>query len=488
MNRRNDEPSVVDDDRTVVDSDDKNDNQTDPTVDDVIDLRDENEDGHIDLRDDPTGRDIAQLVDRRRPMSEIRASGSSTSEVADPDLCVAMDVSTTLDSHGPCPLQQLAIGIAAAFDEDQQVELTLLDGRSGQLRPISAGQQDALLRRIEQTLSPTVRLLERRLAKTGLRARRWEPEVGTWFIDLEPAWSGPVARSELLPQLESAGVRISAFIPDLLRLHHPEWFSETEVTNFRQWLRAHRTAASTWLAASLATAEDLVYWLGPRSKNHEVKLITLGVSDEVLDTPMDTPLPNGRLLMIGPVALHNGHRLLLDALTEASRSSRSSSTTGPPVVDIVGALSDDTQLNQDLHDHANIRMHHQLSQSGLRRLWADAAFLLSPCLGDGTGAALVESLARGIPVVATDLPAPAEASQGLATALKPEPSAWATFLQERVEHHPVATERTTRFKPIGWTETAAELRRFLHGLEREDQASLAERSLHRLGLPTRGGP
>ncbi len=469
VNRRNDEPSVVDGDLPVPDVNDTDNDRADDSVhgraddsvhgradEQVIDLRerpDDEQHGHP----TSTAADTGFLVDRRGPRPVQN----------EPRLGIAMEVSTVLNGGSLCSLQRVAVGLATAFEGDQAVDLTLLDGRSGQLRPISSRQQEVLLGRLEGSSSATAQRLERRLAKTGLRSRRWEPTPDTWFIDVEPAWQGPVPRSELLPRLEAAGVRISAFVPDLLRLHHPDWYTDSEVTGFRQWLRAHRTAASTWLAASLATADDLVYWLGPRSKNHEVKLLTLGVPDDIVagDT-LRQPPEDGRLLLLGPVAVHSGHRLLLDALDEFRRAAEPASLNRPPVVDVVGDLGHDTQLIDDLRKDISVRVHDQLSETALQRLWVETSFLVSPRLGDGTGATLVEALARGIPVVATDLPAAAEASQGLATVLKPDPTAWAHFLTNRFEHHSVAAQRTTQFKPTTWTETAAELRRFLHGLDR----------------------
>ncbi len=539
MNRRNDESSVVGDDPSVVEPDDNNaadhdiansapgpddvyedapesapvedvpaadDNQ--PAIDDevIIDLRDAQPADTEEGADGGRNRtaDTAYLVDRRRPMSDIHA----------PDVRVAIDVSTALNSESLDLLQLLAIGLVTAFGNDEHVGLTLLDGRSGQLRPISNRQRDRILGQLEQALPPTIRRMERRLAKAGLRSRRWEPVADTWFVDLEPAWNGPIPRAELLPSLQADGVRVAAFIPDLLRLHNPSWFPTAEVTGFRQWLRAHRTAASTWLAASLVTAEDLVYWLGPRSKNHDVKLIALGASPEALaanptlntaadpepDSPAGSgadpttgpdPVALGRLLMVGPIAEHRGHRLLLEALdhldkTQSAASGSGSSTAGEgPVIDIVGDPGPDEELNRRLETHPAVRLHAQLSDAGLEQLWAETAFFLSPCLGDGTGPMVVEALARGIPVVTTDLPALAEASQGLATALRPDPVAWANFLRDRLEHHPIAVDRSRRFRATGWDDTATELRRFLEGIERTQRSPATSRTSARLSMSGR---
>lgn len=445
VNRRHvDPPPDVDgaDDRPVVSPDDAS---TDVPEDEVV----------IDLRDNT---DSAPLVDRRRPPSAV--------EVGRPALRVAIDVSATLDGLTDVDGQRLVVGLVSALADDDAVDLELLDGRSGQLRPLSRGQAQSFLQRLDQLPSGARRKLERRVAKTGLRARRWQPARGTWFVDLEPAWFSSMPRAELLPMLESAGVRTAAFVPDLDALHHPEWFSDTTATGFRQWLRAHRNAASTWLAASLTTADDLVYWLGPRSKNHDVRLLTLGIQADGGLRPSTRKDGSGRLVMVGAISIRGGHRLLLDAL-DLLGDGQPTIRNGP-VVDVVGSLNGANEdLVSDLQSHPGIRLHDHLSGRELEQLWPDTSFLLAPRLGDGVGLAVVEALARSVPVVATNLAALAEVSQGLASALPPDPQRWAIFLAERLSHYPAAAARAARFQSTGWPEAASDLMRYLHNVDQK---------------------
>lgn len=460
MNRRHVDPpldvSGDDDARVVVANDVMLHDAIDPPVDDVV----------IDLRGPRMGR-VQPPVAVRQIL-----------------LPVAIDVSTLLDGVAPYEARRLVVELTSSLINDDNVDVQLLDGRSGQLRPLTPTQQASVLARQPLEATGTRQRLEKRLSerltRAGLRSRRWEPEPDTWFIDIEPAWLGSLPRSTILPELQAAGVRVAAFVPDLDPLHNPQWFSDEAVTSFRQWLRAHRTAASTWLAASLASADDLVNWLGPRSKNHDVKLLPLGVGDDVRYCPIDRRGGDGRLLMVGSISPRNGHRLMLDALnllavrSRGNTSRRGSEPIIDPIIDVVGTpVEGQEQLMADLERHRSIRLHQHCSDAELELLWQEASFLLVPGMGDGVGLAIAEAMARSIPVAATNRSALAEASQGLASAVKPTPHRWADFLDERVVRHQSAAERAIRFASSSWSEAANELARHLHTVDRRSPSTIS---------------
>ncbi|MEM7683141.1 MAG: glycosyltransferase, partial [Planctomycetota bacterium] len=72
--------------------------------------------------------------------------------------------------------------------------------------------------------------------------------------------------------------------------------------------------------------------------------------------------------------------------------------------------------------------------AALHEAYASADVLVIPSLEEGFGLSAVEALVRGLPVIASDLPALREATRGRARFVPAEdPGAWADALQRPIE-------------------------------------------------------
>lgn len=367
---------------------------------------------------------------------------------------LAIDVSNTLNSPRLSGLQRLVVRTVQQLGARDDVQLTLLDGRSGTLRR-SVGVERRLLRHFDHTPGPLAKRLETRVARHVPTGPAWTPDGG-WLIDIEPSWHGPQPRAELLPSVRQAQTSTAAVVPDLLPVRHPHWFPESSVDRFTRWLEAHRSVGSRWIAISHATATDLTAWLGGSG---DVAVLRLGV-DDLSPTPRHggSSVPSrGLLLMIGTVEPRKGHGLVLDALDDLGNQA--------PIIDVVGSAgwAADALLDR-LARHPKVRWHRATGDADLEELWSHTSLLLQPSLGEGFGLPVAEALTRGIPVLAAELPVLDEAAKGTAELV--DASGWASALRRFLTDESYGRElrrRASTFEPWSWADTAEDLLAALGG-------------------------
>ena len=400
---------------------------------------------------------------------------------------VAVEVSNTLVSLRTSGLQRLATELITHLDAEPDVDVTLLDGRSGQLRPLSSFDRRRLANHFNRqhqkhsNASALTARIGRRLrleqaerlplTRPWLSSPRSTVGTPTWFIDLDGAWHSPLARNILLPTLAGAetgpgdsGVQTAALVPDLLPIEHPEWFPASSIDRFRRWLEAHRDAGSDWLAISNATALSLRNWLGDEST--PVSVVRLGVDVGSDQKPKATEHADagGRskseglsrqplILMLGTVEPRKGHDLLLDALDLDGDG---------PAIDVVGSAGwADPSLITRLENHPRVRWHQSLNDQQIGELWLRASLLIQPTRGEGFGLPVAEALARGIPVFASRLEVLVESGQGCAELVDTNAQAWADALH-RFSSDPTwpseLQRRTQAFVAHSWADSAADIR------------------------------
>lgn len=116
-------------------------------------------------------------------------------------------------------------------------------------------------------------------------------------------------------------------------------------------------------------------------------------------------------------------------------------------------------------DHLRVRFHGRLPDAALARAYASADVFCAPSLGgESFGMVLVEAMAAGCPVVASDLPGYAEAARGAALLTQPgDPGALAVALWRAAVDAELREKLTQRGKAraaaLCWSRTAA---RVLH--------------------------
>lgn len=250
------------------------------------------------------------------------------------------------------------------------------------------------------------------------------------------------ATNFVLPPLRRA--RGVVTIHDLSYLHHPETVSSVSA-RYRSLVPRSIARASVVIAPSVATA-DLV------REAYDVKapvvVTPLGVdAGWATAAPPDDELrrqlglPASYLLFVGTLeprkdlrTLLAAHRLLPDA---------------PPLV-LVGPPGWGAAL-----DASGCITPGYLEDDRLRRVVAGAAALVLPSLDEGFGIPVIEALAAGTPVVASDLPVLREVGGTVTTYAEPgDPGAFAAALQHVLDDPGDPAPRRTHAAAYTWARCA----------------------------------
>jgi glycosyltransferase involved in cell wall biosynthesis len=234
------------------------------------------------------------------------------------------------------------------------------------------------------------------------------------------------------------GFRLAVMCYDLLPLLHPEWFFEDDVARFRAYWRAVIPAADRILCNAHCVAQDLRDFavaeglgaVGPM-------VVPLGYAPPAapLALPdLPAPLAEGRFaLFVSTIEPRKGHAVLAEAW-EALLAQGLPQRAGFHLVFVgrrgwkVESLLD--RLDALGADPANRFVH--LDAAGdalLARLYKDAAFCLYPSRSEGFGLPVIEAMAQGKAVIASNGGAVAEVAAGVAPCLDPlDVAAWTATL------------------------------------------------------------
>jgi glycosyltransferase involved in cell wall biosynthesis len=234
------------------------------------------------------------------------------------------------------------------------------------------------------------------------------------------------------------GFRLAVMCYDLLPLLHPEWFFEDDVARFRAYWRAVIPAADRILCNAHCVAQDLRDFAVAEGLGAvDPVVVPLGYAPPAapLALPdLPAPLAEGRFaLFVSTIEPRKGHAVLAEAW-EALLAQGLPQRAGFHLVFVgrrgwkVESLLD--RLDALGADPANRFVH--LDAAGdalLARLYKDAAFCLYPSRSEGFGLPVIEAMAQGKAVIASNGGAVAEVAAGVAPCLDPlDVAAWTATL------------------------------------------------------------
>ncbi len=201
-----------------------------------------------------------------------------------------------------------------------------------------------------------------------------------------PANFGPSVR--LLPTLVS--------VLDVLPIKHPEWVPGGRAKAVQLLSRASARAATRIHTISDASADDIVALLG-RSRS-DIDMIHLG-ADQVEQGKRVERTGRPYVLTGGNRMPHKNHGRLLEAWASIPAAER-------PKLVITGSHGDDplAPLVRDLGLEDDVDLHGWVTADELADLYEGASAYVFPTLFEGFGLPVVEAMARGCPVVGSDIP------------------------------------------------------------------------------------
>ncbi|MDE2253812.1 MAG: glycosyltransferase family 4 protein [Betaproteobacteria bacterium] len=207
-------------------------------------------------------------------------------------------------------------------------------------------------------------------------------------------------------RVQRHGVRPVYFLHDLIPLTHPEYCRAGEVDKHHQRLRTIVHTGHGVIANSQATLHDFLAYARAHNLSAPADVVAhLGVSP--LPEPAPTPpVASPYFVMLGTIEARKNHLMVLHAWREVVERL---GVAAPKLV-IIGQRGWECEQVVDLLErcealHDVVQEVPRCDDAQLATWLAHAQALLFPSFAEGYGLPLVEALAAGVPVIASDLPA-----------------------------------------------------------------------------------
>lgn len=220
-----------------------------------------------------------------------------------------------------------------------------------------------------------------------------------------------------------SGVRAVYFIHDLIPVLHPEFTLPHAVKRHLGRVQGALRHGGDIVTSSHVVARDLAAFARREGLDCETPLVAQ-IAGERFEGTGDHA-GKSFFLAVGTVEPRKNHRLLFDIWRElAARMGEATpklvlvGQEGPLTGDILAPLADPEMA-------AHVEWRASCDDAELAQLMSSARALLMPSLAEGFGLPLVEALAMGTPVVASDIPIFREIGQGAPVLLDPaNTAAW----------------------------------------------------------------
>lgn len=271
-------------------------------------------------------------------------------------------------------------------------------------------------------------------------------------------------------------VRPIYFLHDLIPLSHPEYCRAGEVDKHRQRLQTMLRTGHGVIANSQATLDDLIAYAQAQALPVPARLVAhLGLS--LLPGPRpQPPVEPPYFVALGTIEARKNHLLLLHvwrALVERLGAAA-------PKLIIIGQRGWECEQVVDLLERCNalravVREVPRCNDAELATWLRHAQALLFPSFAEGYGLPLIEALAAGVPVIASDLPAFREVAGDLPVYLDPiDGLGWLDAILAFAEpRHPARQAQLARLRgytPPTWAQHFDQVDAWLHCLERHANA------------------
>ena len=246
-------------------------------------------------------------------------------------------------------------------------------------------------------------------------------------------------------------------IHDLLAFRHPEYVPGAYARILRTMIRLAARSARRILTVSRASRDDIVAFLDVPAERVLVTPLAASTTSDSAPVRRRADL----LLAVGNRMPHKGFQTLLEALTRIDVEHR-------PSLVITGSHGDDPLAplveRLGLDDHVDLRG--WLSRDELDHLYAESTVLVFPTRFEGFGLPPLDAMARGCPVIVSDLPVLREVAGDAAVYIDPaDPEAIARAIRSLLDS-PGDLERMSqagieRAGRYSWERTAAATREAL---------------------------
>jgi glycosyltransferase involved in cell wall biosynthesis len=269
--------------------------------------------------------------------------------------------------------------------------------------------------------------IEGKKALTHVHPRK-EENVGAWFYSslihdlhrfpVDVFWSP----NQILPPFIPLCTKIIMTVHDFTYIKYPETMGILSRWNLRWRGLSSMRRADILVAVSETTASDLRVLVGGKA---DIRVIPNGIEPKVFypEVTSGNILPGldrpDYFLTVGSIEPRKNLGVVMDAYEVLFEETGGDCPKW--VVVFSNTWGSETLLNRMREGKAakGILMKHNATVDELRRLYSNAIALVFPSLYEGFGLPLVEAMACGCPVIASDIPACREVCQNVAGYFNP---------------------------------------------------------------------
>jgi glycosyltransferase involved in cell wall biosynthesis len=235
--------------------------------------------------------------------------------------------------------------------------------------------------------------------------------AGDVFLGLDLSAHIVPHHMETFEQLRRIGVAMNFVVYDLIPWRRPDSVNPDSLQLLWAWYRSIGVLADGLCCISASVASDLVDWcdevrparLRPLRIGHFHLAAELAESAAPGMAPVLPPSRRPRFLMVGTVEPRKGH---VQALAAFERLWEGGHEVELVIAGKRGWLMDEFAQRLQSHPERGQRLHwlDALDDAGLDQLYTRCSALLAASEEEGFGLPIVEAAARGLPVIARDIP------------------------------------------------------------------------------------
>ncbi len=238
-----------------------------------------------------------------------------------------------------------------------------------------------------------------------------EIEKGAIFFELDATWMCKMKRSYLYPILKKRGVKIIVHIYDIICVTHPQFFEDLLLFKFMDYAGSALKYADKIICNAKATRDDLIDTAGKIGvKAPEIEVVPLGANftekavneSDISSEVREAVRGNKYILMVGTIEPRKNHKLLLDAYDKGLKAQGYNIIlAGTP-----GWKNDDFMNRLTAHEDFGKRIFLLTKQPDfvIDYLYKNARYVAFLSYKEGFGLPIIESMAKGVPVIASDTP------------------------------------------------------------------------------------